>query len=166
MKFSCNFIKTRNPDPQTISRQGGQGLLASHNCQWHEITLVGVVQFSPGRTKGAHALVLLSPSPVSHSWIFLTASTKISLLSLLILIIPTWQIVFPICSSLSDFWVFIMPLDLFVVNSSTAFLVQCLLMLSEWSSGFLPFSTLPSTTGKNLNWKAVSAALFFMSSPS
>lgn len=81
-------------------------------------------------------------------------------------VIPTRQTVFPICSSLSDLWVFIKPLDLFVLNSSTAFLVQCLLMLSEQSSGFFPFSTLPSTTGKNLNWKAVSAALFFMSCPS
>lgn len=42
----------------------------------------------------------------------------------------------------SDFWIFITPLDLlFGENSSTAFLVQCLLMLSESSSVFsyLPF---------------------------
>lgn len=71
----------------------------------------------------------------------------------------------PIYSSISDFWIFIMPFGLlFGVNSSIAFLVQCLLMLSHLQFFLiLSLSTLLSTTGKNLNWKA---ALFFMSCPS
>lgn len=137
------------------------------------MTLVGVVQFSPCRTKGAHAL----GTALSRWALHLSDTPRFSLppapkfpycnLSINSNVIPTckWQIVFPIYSSISDFWIFIMPFGLlFGVNSSIAFLVQCLLMLSHLQFFLiLSLSTLLSTTGKNLNWKA---ALFFMSCPS
>lgn len=96
-------LNPRNPDPQTIPGQIGQGLLAGPKCQWHEMTLVGVVQFSPCRTKGAHAL----GTALSRWALHLSDTPRFSLppapkfpycnLSINSNVIPTckWQIVFP-----------------------------------------------------------------------